>query len=1021
MKCPSCGIWNRAHFTKCFRCGADLPDAAAPQETPAEPQQRPLARAEFASESSPDLPREPVAPAAPIKEAPDAKTGAQEDSLGEIFSLYDEGNWDDDAEEDTETVYGAPAAPVIRPVPALEEEAESAPKARRLPLPVDTEEDDDEPLTAYIAPHLPEDGADEPSPNAEEAAVQETRRFNPVPASAVDGGTRRFSLKADKPETRQPIPDVHEPEVAPVDPGISHEIIHAIFTNPPTTVNPEHVSGTVEEPRPRKLMSRKRLPPRAEPEEEPATVYKPAKAEPRVDNVEAFKPTARMAAQKADEQGDEFKAFATAKRSLVAEVEPTDPFDEAIALPKQEPREAAPDAEAQTPPPPAAGEPEAEAPSAPAAEKPLKKAPPAPAAEKPAEPAPPSPAAEPPAWVKEALFNLRHGDDFDNQRRPAPPKNHQPARKAPSARQAAREEEPPMRYERPARRPQAPSPAAPTHHAPPRERVPQDRATAPARSGLDAIARHDAGRSSSILQRRAEANEQEEIPQGSDRPAARQEVPGRGRTFRATQAPETPVTERPRRAPRQPLPPPERPDRQTSLSEEAPMRLHSSRSAGESAPKAMAGLKVQNLNRLIAVGAAALVLLGLLIWGVTAGVKALMNREKTPPEGDPTLSTSPAPQTDPNAPAITTGEINGRPAHIITFKGNDGDIIYVSDANKENVYNIDIVDGQGELKIEDSALIGDRYVTEDVEVTLNPTLHEAGSGKETKLNPVTFTVTPPEAYLEIVSPAGGADETTLGTYQVKIRVQMGSSVTIDEKDVSDLIAPEDNGVGSIVFNVDVEAKGENSIPITVMQKGCKSVTKNISLTRPSMAVPIELDAATPTSVQSDSVQISGSVEAGVKVSVTSPISGDVTVNADGTFSFVAKFASFGDNEVVIVATKGEESSTLTHVITYMPTYNDFVQKAYAMDYNTLTNFAGKFQPFLCSGQVVEILGTEPFTCTYNVGTQQDPKYIYLQMVEGKSLEMGKRYKVYADVHADGVKDGYPYMIGRYFDLVGDAT
>ena len=56
MKCPSCGIWNRAHFTKCFRCGADLPPASeadagapvfgkavppAPQEEPDEPMTAP--------------------------------------------------------------------------------------------------------------------------------------------------------------------------------------------------------------------------------------------------------------------------------------------------------------------------------------------------------------------------------------------------------------------------------------------------------------------------------------------------------------------------------------------------------------------------------------------------------------------------------------------------------------------------------------------------------------------------------------------------------------------------------------------------------------------------------------------------------------------------------------------------------------------------------------------------------------------------------------------------------------------
>ena len=64
--------------------------------------------------------------------------------------------------------------------------------------------------------------------------------------------------------------------------------------------------------------------------------------------------------------------------------------------------------------------------------------------------------------------------------------------------------------------------------------------------------------------------------------------------------------------------------------------------------------------------------------------------------------------------------------------------------------------------------------------------------------------------------------------------------------------------------------------------------------------------------------------------------------------------------------------------------------------------------------MVEVYQEEPYTCLYNVGSEDDPKYIYLQMVEGKPLETGKTYKVYADVHQEGTKDGYPYMIGRFF-------
>jgi len=421
---------------------------------------------------------------------------------------------------------------------------------------------------------------------------------------------------------------------------------------------------------------------------------------------------------------------------------------------------------------------------------------------------------------------------------------------------------------------------------------------------------------------------------------------------------------------------------------------------------------------LIPIGIAALLIIALLIWGGVSLIKGAVNLVKDKVGQQTEQNADDLPADDANAPTVVAGTVNGRPGHIITFTGNDNDIIYISNENLANSYNIPIVGGVGTLELEDSILIGNRYVTDDVEVTLNPVLHEAGSGKETALTPVTFTVTPPNAYLEIVSPEGGADDTTLGTYQVKVRVELGSQVTIAGNVVSDMIAEEDNGLGSIVYNVSVEPTGANNIPIVVQKEGCKSITEYIVLTRPVMTVPIELDAATPSSASSDSIKISGKVEPGVRVKVTSPISGDLHVAGDGEFNFTAKLEHFGDNDIVIKADKDGEESVLVHTVTYNPTFNDYVAKAWAMDYEALDNYAGDYKPFKCTGEVVEVFQQEPYTCIFNVGSDSNPKHIYLEMVPGKPLSTDMEYIVYADTHAEGTKDGYPYMIGRFF-LVKD--
>ena len=331
-------------------------------------------------------------------------------------------------------------------------------------------------------------------------------------------------------------------------PPSAHEIIHAIFTNPPAHLAGGRGTSPVDEPRPRKLMSRKRLPPAPEAEDEPQTVYKarPPKAEPRVERVADFKPTARLAAKKADEQGDEFTAFATAKRNLVAEVQNTDPFDEAIELPRPAEPIDIRIAEAETP---------QEAPQP-----------------------------EQPAWVKEALINLGQ-EEFTRPRRAA----QAPRRQAPQARtpqgRTPQERTPQARTPQTAhqRGDELPPRARPAHGARARDagargtfpaggrragprpanrgetgygrQAPDPNADfgfadegvygAPARSGLDAIARHEAARSTSVLQRRAE--EHPTAGPARARREAPREMPREMPEETVTRRREAPVSSAPRR------------------------------------------------------------------------------------------------------------------------------------------------------------------------------------------------------------------------------------------------------------------------------------------------------------------------------------------------------------------------------------------------------------------------------------------------------------------------------------------
>jgi len=1114
MKCPSCGVWNRAHFTKCFQCGADLTAEAENQaaaEESALPKEKDLPSSfpegnfslydagNWVEEDEDDTPyvgkTEKAAPIPASDEQPALPINEEEENEGaqeQPDSFFPEN--DPFEVEETE----APAARrfSLAALLGLDEASKSAKKARQAQkknkgkhIPEDDPEEYDLPVQdqdeafapAYESPK-PEapaihEAMDEdevvtvalnrkeetvasdatgifPGVNAPDSPVaEETRKFNLNDLPAADElteGTRKFSLsslqKEDLPKATPIAADdadeINEPEVAPTAPGISHEIINAIFTNPQANSLPSEVFAA-EDVRPRKLMSLSRFDIEEPEEDEPETQFVDTpvlKEEPIVEDVKSYKPTARISAQKADEAGDEFTAFANAKRSLIAEIGDNDPFNSAIQLPKEE----KPEPKAEQKPEKKAEEPENT--KTEEAEEVV--------------PVTVEPAArlskdiEVPLWAKQAMVSLGEDDISLGHDEPAEANPRRKRRTVFGIQEdlteglgsSTRMELPLVEEPRP-----APAP----------------------RSGLDSIARHDAVRKRSVLTGRTFGVIEDESPNSIDfaaaqpvrpvaakaapvvpphaaapvvaprtaapsRPAPRQELSARP-LQRKPQNPQSIPQQRAsvqhempreqRNDPRQQQPVRRAPQQQQQRPQQAPAkprqinpeRTEQSNTPARPAPQLASrpamvrkDAKVQNLPRLILLGAAALLIVVLVFWGLIAGIKAIVKKAADKPaDTDISATEQSEPVQDENAPVITTGERNGHPTHVFTFKGNDNDIIYVSGDNLPNSYNVPIVSGIGTLEIDDSELIGNRYANEDIEVTLNSVLHEASSGKETQLSPVTFTVTPPVAYLVIVTPEGSTAETTLSTFQVKVRVEIGSVVTIDGSDVSDMITEESSDLGSIVFNVSVDPIGANEIPVTVMKEGCKSVTETITIVRPEMTVPIELDPSTPSASSTDNLVISGSVAPGVTVTVNTPTLGNVTLNEDGTFSFTAQL-SFGPNDIVITASNGTDSSDLTHTVTYTPSYNDYVALAYKMNYNDLTAFAGKYQPFKCTGYVIEAYTSDPYTCLFNVSTEEDPKYIYLEMVEGKPLSEDHRYTVYADVHADGTHEEYPYLIGRYF-------
>ena len=190
-------------------------------------------------------------------------------------------------------------------------------------------------------------------------------------------------------------------------------------------------------------------------------------------------------------------------------------------------------------------------------------------------------------------------------------------------------------------------------------------------------------------------------------------------------------------------------------------------------------------------------------------------------------------------------------------------------------------------------------------------------------------------------------------------------------------------------------------------------------------IPLELDINTIDTTSSSKVTISGTFEPGATLTVSpQPVNSQIDTSA-GTFKFEMNLTLIGDNEITITASEpGKESSVITHNIYYLPTEAEYSSKAWKMDYDALSNYYKGWigRIFLCQGTVKEILPAptaEPDSTENSISNQLllldvgsgKEQIVYIENYSSLSAEVGKEYKMFADVA--GIRDGYPYLIARY--------
>lgn len=384
---------------------------------------------------------------------------------------------------------------------------------------------------------------------------------------------------------------------------------------------------------------------------------------------------------------------------------------------------------------------------------------------------------------------------------------------------------------------------------------------------------------------------------------------------------------------------------------------------------------------------------------------------------------------------ITQTTVDGHPAHTMTIYGKENATVYLREMQSSYV----IADGKIEVTVPDymwydteSSTFATPVETDTMDVSITPFIRYSQEGDQYQLDPIAFTVDVPLSPIHLLNPATPRAEVGVSIFEVRVNVQLGSTVVIDGTNVSTLIRGE---TGNVSKNVQVLPVGDNTISISVKSKYCRENKMEVVLYREPQEIPLELDATvlvewnhepitnekyeSATEEERAAMQrplISGTTLPGATINIEFPhenLKQDLTT---GRFSFNPLFSALGNNDVVIRSSfEDKADSVITHTVYYMPNADIYTRRAWDLDsqYNDLINYIGmrKGTIYMGIGKIERIISTAPQMAIMNIGSDSFEKLVMIENSSKTTWEVGETYKIFGDAY--GLYDTMPRLTVRY--------
>lgn len=358
-------------------------------------------------------------------------------------------------------------------------------------------------------------------------------------------------------------------------------------------------------------------------------------------------------------------------------------------------------------------------------------------------------------------------------------------------------------------------------------------------------------------------------------------------------------------------------------------------------------------------------------------------------------------------------EYEGKPAHVLTYSGKEGEFVRLDDYNAQPSGRINGVIPF--FTIIDTMLIPQTPDPdkENIDVVVNATLLDKDGNEIRKLSVEPIPMTVPKIDISLTAP--DAPDATVESAQVDIAgaLSIKARLTIDDVDISQRVGAD----GKFTYSVQLPDYGQHTVTIVASADHYREGRLVLNLDYPKKDIEMTIDEKTIARTQKATAEVKGTVEPGAQLTLEGEHEGDLKLDTStGEFSFVAKLTNLGLNTFTLTASKDGIETPKVVTVEKIPERGAYTSQALKMDYANLSKNAAKQKGkiYQCIGKVISISQSDPYyVFTLDVGSSGKEQLIVMEYYGTTQIEEDSNFNIFGDVEGLDEESGLPKIIARF--------